>query len=67
MDVAMIKSVYSGQAGRCCCGCAGKHSESERSKKIVLNKILRAEYKDDGDHIWAQVGNRLYVAYKEAA
>ncbi len=64
MDINQINRVYSGKPGKCCCGCSGKYSDSDRSKKLILNKILKADYEDCGDHVWAEVGNRLYIAYK---
>lgn len=52
-----VYKVYSGRAGKCMCGCAGKYSYTEqgarehnpgydvnvnpRSVKIILNKLLR--------------------------
>lgn len=63
--LADVKSVYSGVNGKCCCGCSGKHSESDRSKKIIFNKIMKnPEHKFEGDdHVYAVNGNRLLVAY----
>lgn len=59
-----VKRVYSGVNGKCCCGCSGKYSDSDRSKKIILNKILKnPEHKVDGDHVYAVNGNRLLIAY----
>jgi len=70
IDIAKVKSVYSGIDGKCCCGCAGKHSTSERSIKIIVNrmnklaKINRTLMNKHGDHhAWLVNGKRLYVAY----
>lgn len=30
-----ILSVYRGKAGRCCCGCAGKHSYASKTREIA--------------------------------
>lgn len=61
---ADVKSVYSGVNGKCCCGCSGKHSDTERSMKIIWNKIMKnPDHKFDGNHVFAVNGNRLLVAY----
>ena len=59
-----VKRVYSGVNGKCCCGCSGKYSDSDRSKKIILNKILKnPDHKYDNGHVYAVNGNRLLIAY----
>lgn len=79
-----VKSVYSGKAGKCACGCAGKHSYasawretagksrgyavqddevSDRSVAAIFAKLSAAGAKFEDGHVWAEVGNRLYVAY----
>jgi hypothetical protein len=87
IDHTKIQSVYSGRNGRCCCGCAGKHTYASAFQlsagimrgyavedkevrnatvKLICNKINAAgpiESKS-GDHFYAIVGDRLYVAYK---
>lgn len=32
VTVEQVMSVYSGRAGKCCCGCAGKHSYSSANR-----------------------------------
>lgn len=82
IDVSTIQSVYSGKAGKCCCGCAGKHTYatafadragypdpnvSDRTVRAVCGKIDAAEKpSDEGGHYFAEVGGRWYVAYKAA-
>ena len=38
----LVESVYSGKAGTCCCGCAGKHSGTPRSIATVLRLMSKA-------------------------
>ncbi|MBY0560051.1 hypothetical protein [Hyphomicrobium sp.] len=61
-----IKSVYTGRAGKCCCGCAGTHSEKPATKTYVLNILKKnaADVDDDGDNLSVEIGGRLYVAYR---
>ena len=61
---ADVKRVYSGIDGKCCCGCSGKYSDADRSKKIIFNKIIKnPNHKFDDDHVYAVNGNRLLIAY----
>ena len=61
-----VKRVYSGVNGKCCCGCSGKYSDSDRSKKIIFNKIMRNPNKVvDNGHVYAVAGDRLLIAYFE--
>lgn len=34
IDINKVQSVYSGKNGRCCCGCAGKHTYASKYKKV---------------------------------
>lgn len=65
VPVANVQSVYSGVDGKCCCGCAGKHSTSTRSKAIVVGKINKhidtAEISDN--YVSVVIGARLLIAY----
>lgn len=60
-----VKSVYTGVNGACCCGCKGTHSESDRSKKIVWNKIMKDPNHvfEGDDHVYSVAGNRIRIAY----
>lgn len=59
-----VKRVYSGKTG-CMCGCIGTYKETERSKKIVFNKILKGEYKTDegANCVYLEKNGRTLVAY----
>ena len=75
-----VYKVYSGKAGKCMCGCAGKYSYtsegavkhnpgyeptvSERSVKIITNKLLRNSNtkRDEGTMVLEQNG-RVLVAW----
>lgn len=75
-----VYKVYSGKAGRCACGCSGKYSYtaegavkhnpgyepniSERSVKIIANKVLRNSNKivEDG-FAYVEQNGRILVAY----
>lgn len=66
MDISKVKRVYSGLKG-CMCGCRGKYSESDRSKKIILGKILRdPNHQVDGDCVYLITKTRNLAAYFEA-
>jgi len=63
MDVTKVVRVYSGLRG-CMCGCRGKYSESDRSKKIILNKILKnPNHKFEEDYVYVDTASRTLVAY----
>lgn len=47
-DKSKIASVYSGKAGKCCCGCSGKHYYAEAVKGD--GKAIRG-YEIDADEI----------------
>jgi hypothetical protein len=69
IDPATIKSAYSGQAGKCCCGCAGTHSTSPRTIKMIARKIDRLAaqgYKrNEADSYFSlDTETRRYIAYK---
>ena len=79
-NITGVYKVYSGKADKCMCGCAGKYSYtaqgavdhnpgyepnvSERSVKIILNKILKSAnaQREDG-YVFAEENNRILVAY----
>lgn len=68
VDPAKIVRTYSGAAGRCCCGCCGKYSETDRSKKIIANKINAAIASGirpmvDSEFVSVDVGGRTLTAY----
>lgn len=81
MDIANIAKVYSGQAYKCMCGCAGKYSYNEgvkhedwqgkvstRSIKIIANKVLKdAAAVREADCTYVIKGNRILVVYFNAA
>lgn len=64
VDLSKVLSVYSGINGKCCCGCAGKHTSSSLSKKprsdvndrtvkmIVnkINKLLENPIENEADY-----------------
>jgi hypothetical protein len=75
-----IRSVYSGRANHCNCGCAGIHRYNSKfansphelinDKQItrVLNAIKKNEDKIDSnedEYVSVTVGNRTYIAYLE--
>lgn len=35
IDLAKVKSVYSGIDGRCCCGCSGKHTYASKTREAA--------------------------------
>ena len=57
-----VKRVYSGRPG-CMCGCRGTYSDAERSKKIIFNKIMKGDYKVEGDYVYLDTPTRSLVAF----
>jgi hypothetical protein len=41
LDLNMLETCYNGKADRCCCGCSGTYSETDRSKKLMLSAIVK--------------------------
>ena len=45
INLANVKSVYSGTNGMCCCGCAGKHTyksgQTNDPYRIVNDKVVK--------------------------
>ncbi len=68
ISIENVKQVYSGKDGKCCCGCAGKHSTDQKQKTRIVNILNKANPADidmDANGVYAAtvIGNRLYIAY----
>lgn len=69
IDFSKVKSVYSGKAGKCCCGCAGTHSKNKGSITRVINKLksesLIEEFKENinTSFVSVTINERWYIAY----
>lgn len=67
LTLDQIESVYSGKDGKCCCGCAGKHSSDVRNKARILRLVQEGERCGEvefGETYAARViGTRLYIVY----
>lgn len=68
IDWSKAKSSYSGAAGRCCCGCAGNHSESPVAVKRQINRIKRLAGEGvtldiQDSYVAAEQNDRLYIVY----
>ncbi len=68
ISIENVKQVYSGKDGKCCCGCAGKHSTDQKQKTRIINILNKANPADidrDANGVYAAtvIGNRLYIAY----
>lgn len=65
ISIENVKSVYSGKNGKCCCGCAGKHSEDQKQKTRIVNILNKDQDTiiDESGHAYTVVGNRLYIVY----
>ena len=63
----MFTKVYSGKAGKCCCGCSGRYwEEGDKMFSNMLAKVSRLPaLKDEGSYVWGEVGERLYIAYRD--
>jgi hypothetical protein len=72
IDYTHVARVYSGRSG-CMCGCKGTYRDSDRSKKVMLTKVLKGDYqveffnKPDSDGtagcIFTDNGDRTQVVY----
>lgn len=68
IDWSLAKSSYSGAAGRCCCGCAGNHSDHRVAVKKQINRIKRlagegVELDLQDSYVAAEQNGRLYIVY----
>lgn len=68
IDWSKAKSSYSGAAGRCCCGCAGNHSETPVAIKRQINRIKRLAGEGvtldiQPHYVAAEQNDRLYIVY----
>lgn len=68
ITIENVKSVYSGKDGKCCCGCAGKHSDDQKQKTRIMNIINKAnpadvDMDDNGVYAATVIGNRVYIVY----
>jgi hypothetical protein len=68
IDWSQAKSSYSGAAGKCCCGCAGNHSESGVAIKRQINRIKRLAGEGvtldvQPTYVAAEQNDRLYIVY----
>lgn len=55
-----VMSVYSGKAGRCCCGCAGKHYyNSKHVAKAGVNRGYKISADEVNDTMITRVLNTL--------
>jgi hypothetical protein len=68
IDWSLAKSSYSGAAGRCCCGCAGNHSETPVAIKRQINRIKRLAGEGvtldiQPSYVAAEQNDRLYIVY----
>lgn len=64
ISIENVKQVYSGKDGKCCCGCAGKHSEDQKQKTRIVNILNKDEnMKVEDTYAYTVIGNRLYIAY----
>jgi hypothetical protein len=61
--LANVERVYSGKPG-CMCGCRGKYSISQRSVKILFNKVMgNPKHKMDGNIAYVETATRNLVVY----
>ena len=68
IDWSLAKSSYTGAAGRCCCGCAGNHSETPTAIKQQINRVKRlagqgVELDIQPHYVAAEQNARLYIVY----
>ena len=46
LSIENVHSVYSGKDGKCCCGCAGKHSRNTRFPRPEPKEAYRNNFND---------------------
>jgi len=68
IDWSLAKSSYSGAAGKCCCGCAGNHSDNRAAIKRQINKIKYlagqgVKLDIQPSYVAAEYNDRLYIVY----
>ena len=68
IDWSKATSSYSGAADRCCCGCAGNHSETPVAIKRQINRIKRLAGQGvtldiQSSYVAAEQNDRLYIVY----
>ena len=67
LNPSMIDHVYSGKAGKCCCGCSGKYSDKPAQKTRVINLLATASKLEfDSTYVSADIDGRTYTAYLKA-
>lgn len=55
-----VASVYSGKAGKCCCGCAGKHTIASRHRDWAeANRGYEVTAEEVNDAVVKRVINKL--------
>lgn len=58
--IETVQSVYSGKAGRCCCGCSGKHYyASAHVEEAGKNRGYQIQADEISDRMVARVVNLL--------
>lgn len=70
-DPALVEQVYSGAAGKCCCGCAGNYSSGPRNVKAHVTRMNKRAKEIDGGSGWSVYNRELpslssYVSFETA-
>ena len=65
LSINDINRVYSGKAGRCCCGCSGKYSSDDKAKRRLLRLLNENPSAIDrgSNYIAVELGTRIHIAY----
>lgn len=77
LTIDKVTSAYSGQDGKCCCGCKGTHHKATgETTKNGLRQVRRifdivktaaeknaGDVEDLGNCFSTVIGNRLYIVY----
>ena len=63
VSIDKVLSVYSGIDGKCCCGCSGKHSYSESTRKLASKD---RGYEVTDDEINEKMVNKVMKIINEA-
>ena len=59
-SITEVSSVYSGKRGRCCCGCAGKHTYSEQHQSWAgKNRGYKVSDEEVNDRVVTMMVNKV--------
>jgi len=68
IELANVASVYSGKDGKCCCGCAGKHTYASAHREWASqNRGYKVEDEDVSDRTVKLIVNKMNKLFEGGA